>query len=596
MKSKFLKILSALLVVALLLALIVACAGCNKDKKRRAQEAKDRASAVSQIEDTVLNAIDDDWALNMTDEEIAKLAAPGDYAVAKGWTKLFGDVLQASSLQTAKLGNLSSAMRSQQGEALLEDVGKNAEFLLPLLREVGFTKEDVSELFYDLSSALVKDSGTVLNDTLEELNRLANLSGITLEAYSNIMVCLGDVNAAKYDLVPSDSEKERIIEAFESARAPIDAAIGFAYEMFFNSISDDMWKDLFASDGALENITDREIELVMDSLISNLDSLGQALTPANVELINNALDLLIVNFDEEELTSVLFEQIIIYAKFANMLVGATPMLLELLSSAGRVFGTPEVIAELRQNASGWDSENGSMLNNASVLTARLVKDFMNSYDAASLKGVIDSLFRQSGGGVAANFDIDKSALLLAVDVLINIADVLLNGQYEEMFGVRHPDVITSETLEDMLGFAFFMAPNISTLKDTYRKYRRGEARVSDFNSAVRSCRFDLVGVVFEDNISDDNIKDAYEFYIVEGVLAVEKKMAELTETAKRDIQLYVDDFYNADNDRVEALDRLAERKLVNGALSDAQQQELKKELSASGLFGIVSAILQIVNS
>lgn len=594
MKKRYSKIFITLALVALIAALALSLAACNPEKKRRERDAKERANSVEQVEDAFLGVLDEKWSLNMSDLELVNLNAPGDYIVASGWTKLFGEVLNDSALQTAKLKNLANAMYSDEGKALLENVSENAELLLPVLKEVGFTKNDISSLFYGAVHALVQDSGDVLDKMYKELERVRALSGLTSGGHKNVTDCMGDVNSAKTHLVPADGTKQQLIAAFDDAKGAVEGTIGFAYDLFFNTLSEDVWQNLFSGDGALENITDDEIRIVMDSLLSNVAAFKSTLTEENIAKTNRAFDLLIANFDEETLSSALFAQIIVYAKYANMFVGVAPLLLDVISSAGQALASDEVLGQLRQNSADWSYESGLLYVNSAALAARLVKDFMDSHDGAELKTAFDGLFEMSGAGSYGALDSDKATLILAIDVLLNMTNVS-SGDGEEFF-VKHPEIIGEDGLADMFSAAFMLMPNISRFKETYRQFNRGETDIMHFIAALNACGFRELGVLYNNNeqITAQNIDAAYEYYIEQGVPAVNRHISELTVNATADIKRFVDDFYAQDSECRRALNDLAEMPFATFALNEEQNAAFEKLLMDSGMSGIMLVVAFIL--
>ncbi len=584
MKSKTLKLIPILLIIVVALSLCAGLFGCDKDKKQRERDEKLRVQSVETIEDAFLNILDEGWSANMSDEQLVATANVGDYIVAKGWTQLFCDTLYASALQTAKLRNLSDALTSDEGNALLENFNENAELLLPVLREVGFTKEDISALFYDLVTALVGRSRETLMDIGDELMRVRQMKGLTVASAQNLGTCIGDISAAIEDLAPTQSEKTEMLNAFEEASDAVEATIGFAYDMFFNTLSDEMWSDLFEG-GALENISDSEIEIVMDSMLDSIDDLRKVLTTQNVRRLNAALSMFISNFDEEELSSVMFAQIVTYAKSVNMFVGATHMALDVVSSVGEVIGTPQMIANIKDNAESWQADSPTKVYNAAALFASLTQNFMGRYDEASLCAEFDGLAELCGSG--SDCDIDQAALLMGVDLLLNLAGIDPSAQ-EDSFFVRHPDAVSGDDLTDMISAAFFMKWNLDSFKENYYKFRRGEAQLSNVIAALNRCNFAELGVQFSEGaITAENVGRAYGFFMSEGLAAVKRHIAPLIAKAVRDIKMFVSDYYAEGSAYRAALEKIAEREFVNASPSQEMMDELNKDLVDCGMFGIV---------
>ena len=590
MKKNFSKMICAALALVLIVALCAALAACDKDKQRIEREERERTQCVQSVEEAILGAMNEDWHRDMSDASVVALDSPGDYVVAKGWTALFADTLKASALQTAKLKNLANAICSDEGKAIMGNLSDNAQLLLPVLREVGFTKDDISALFYDLSSSLFDGSGRTLDAVLNELVRIMSLTGLSSAGSINVTNCIGDVNAAKSSLVPSESKRKQMIEAFEDARAAIEATIAFVYDISLGTLNDDLWGRLFEGSDALKNITDNEITLVINSLLANVTSLKSALTAEQINKLNVAFDLLIDNFDEDRLSSALYAQIIVYAKYANMFVGASNMLLTALESAGDILTEPETLAQLRNNSGDWNAENGSLFNNVAALAAKFVKGFTDEYDSASLKAQFDRLFELCGAGVAATLDVDKTSLLIGIDAVLNLVDI---SSDLENINIRHPQLLDENDINEMTSAAFALRANLDNFKQAYRAFKRGEADIMRFIAALNACNFRELGVVYLNNvqITSDNIDAAYDFYMSEGMTAVKKQMATLAAKAYADIKLFVDDYYAEDSVYAKAIERLSDMPLTNAGVDEATADKIIADLKESGLLAAILLLL-----
>lgn len=69
--------------------------------------------------------------------------------------------------------------------------------------------------------------------------------------------------------------------------------------MSVNAITDDLYGKLFDDSGALGEITDGEIETLVDTLLLNVQDLKDALGQNEVSALNSALDLVIDKFDKK---------------------------------------------------------------------------------------------------------------------------------------------------------------------------------------------------------------------------------------------------------------------------------------------------------
>jgi len=147
LSKKVLYFICAALVLILCASLLFAC---NTEKKRLERERQERQKSAYSVEEAFLNGLDEDWTRNMRSGDIALLDKAGDYIVVEGWTHTVCDVLVKSDLQTAKIKALAEAIRSESGKKLIADFGANAELILPLLKQVDLTPDDISFLVYDM--------------------------------------------------------------------------------------------------------------------------------------------------------------------------------------------------------------------------------------------------------------------------------------------------------------------------------------------------------------------------------------------------------------------------------------------------------------
>ena len=178
MKKTLSKAISVLFAVMLTAVTAVALFACNNRNDNDA-DAKLRADNVAALKDRLLNAADEKWSGEMDNADVAALKNAGDYVVAAGWADLICDVFEGSALQTGKLTSLKNYVLSEDGQKLLKDFEGNAELLIPLMRAVGFTPTDISNLTYDLLCALVSDSGNTVDAIISRLAELKKISGIT---------------------------------------------------------------------------------------------------------------------------------------------------------------------------------------------------------------------------------------------------------------------------------------------------------------------------------------------------------------------------------------------------------------------------------
>ena len=163
MKKEKLTILIACLLVVCLTISLCACHKKGIDEKAKRQQAANDVGAA------FTTGVNSSWAWDMSDEAAAGVQNPGDYVMTRSWTGLICSVLENSSLQTGKITALANALSSNDGKTLLSDFASNAELLIPLLKQVGFTPSDVANLTYDLLCALVDKGAETLSSMRDRL-------------------------------------------------------------------------------------------------------------------------------------------------------------------------------------------------------------------------------------------------------------------------------------------------------------------------------------------------------------------------------------------------------------------------------------------
>ena len=206
---------------AVLLAVMTVCiaavsfAACNQ-KGDGTSAGQQRADAIALFESNVLGALDESWCPDMTESEIITLPRVGSYVEASLWLDLLTEVLDASSLQTAKIRLAAEFAASEDGKRLLADAEHNADAVISFAGAVGFTSDDVSELGFALLRAAVSDTAeiyTTLRTRLQSLNDKVVGSGRAdiaeaLERADRITASLGDAETTDNTLAALDEAEE----------------------------------------------------------------------------------------------------------------------------------------------------------------------------------------------------------------------------------------------------------------------------------------------------------------------------------------------------------------------------------------------------
>ncbi len=583
MKSAFQKIASALLAVLV----VVACAGalfaCHKKPSAAERDRQERVQSVATVKHAFLNGIKSEWQGSFENGQIAALDDAGEYVVTAGWTQLVCDTLLESDLQTAKLKALATAMSSEDGQSLIKNFSANAELLITLVRQVGFTPTDISNLVYELMYALVDKGGSTIDAMIARMNEIRGIAGIGVKPYSNLGIYIGNLNSAKSTYIPSASEREQMLTAFTNAKQPLNELTAFAYNTSVTGISDNMLDALFGGGGALENITDGEIATLVDTLLLNIADLKDALDAPSLAKLNLALDLIIKKFDDDTINSALYSQIVRYAKYAYSIVDVIPVICDIVTAAGNVVKSDGFVADMREIADISESLNETSNGiNESIITAKILLEVMNTYTQSELKGIISA-----AGDRSAN-DFQKSVPLFALDIALNIKSVLYDFDEDTGLLAAHPDIIDNESLGDILSTVLFLNPYLEKLKQRYFDYTVGKAELSDLLFIANLCSFESYDIRNPYSVQETALW--YEYYMTEGLRKVNLVVAECMAKATADINEFISEFYEDGGEIRNSLLTVANWQFVKVSLSEQEAKPYTDELIKSALPGIVALL------
>lgn len=582
MKSAFQKIAAALLAVLVLLACAGALFACNKGPSAAERDRQERLQSVADVKQAFLHGLKSHWQGNFKNEEIAALDDAGEYVVTAGWTQLVCDTLSESDLQTAKLKALATAMSSDEGQSLIKNFSANAELLIALVRQVGFTPTDISNLVYNILYALVDKGGSTIDYMIAEMNEIRSIAGIGVKPYSNLGNYIGNLNSAKSTYIPTPTEREQMLAAFSDARQPLGELTAFAYNTSVMGISDNMLDALFGGGGALDNISNGEIATLVDTLLLNVSDLKSALDDTSLEKLNRALDLIIKKFDNDTINSALYSQIVRYAKYAFMIVDVIPVICDIATAAGNVVKSDGFVAELRKLASIDENLNSTSKSiNKSIITAKVLLEVMNIYTQAELKAIITST-----GENSAN-DFQKSIPLFALDIALNIKSILYDFDEETGLLAAHPDIIDNESLGDIFATVLFLNPNLEKLKQKYYDYTVGKAELSDLLFIANLCSFESYDIRNPYSVHQTSLW--YEYYMTEGLRKVNLTVAECMPKATADINEFISEYYE-DGEIRNSLITVANWEFVKVSLSEDEAKPYSDVMTKSALPGIVALL------
>lgn len=552
-----------ILLLALVLLMSASLVACN-NRGNAAQ--KERANQTSRVEQTFLSGINEKWSANLSDEEIATLENAGDYVVTKGWTSLVCDVVNASSLQTAKIKSLADSLESEEGKKLLKEFSNNAELLVPMLKQIGLTASDVSTLAYDLISKLISDGRTTVSNIVDRLDNVKDVmirNSASAAALENVSANRAVLNLAKQSLNATDAQKSEMQSALSNAQSAMSELIAFAYYTSVNTLTDELYSKLFGDDGALSNVSESELATLVSALLSNVSRLKNALTQSEIEKLDVALDLFISNFDNKSISSAVYSQIIKYAKYAYMAVDVIPSLCDVALASKDVMSNKDFITDflsvVKLDEEKKLNDSTSSLNKL-VLAARLIDGVMQSgkFDQNGINALIDRVCKQGTEGY------QKAMPLIILDLLLNVSD-LVKEMDGDTLRPTHPDIIDKDTLTIMLGSLLFSA-NIEKMKQAYYDFELNPTQenltalynIAGFTGIEgllgEKCPYQLPVQLTDEVMSD--IKNWFNWQIGK-IAAVSNKIAACIPSVKADLKAFISDYYAENSPSKAAIKQIA---------------------------------------
>lgn len=567
-KEKLTILIACLLVVCLTISLCACHKKGNDEKAKRQQAANDVGAAFT-------TGVNSSWAWDMSDEAAANVQNPGDYVMTRSWTGLICSVLENSALQTGKITALANALSSNDGKTLLSDFASNAELLIPLLKQVGFTPNDVANLTYDLLCALVSDGAKTLSDMRDRLvsvrEEMRKDLTTTDSALKNVADAIVSTDVAIQNFAPTEQEKQDMLSAFEQAKQPMSMLVSFAYNMSINAITDDLYSKLFDGSGALGSISESELQTLVNSLLSNVTSLSNSLDEQSVAKLNVALGLVIDKFDSNAISSSVYAQIVKYAKYAYMVVDVIPSVCDVVIAGGDVLANESFLEDFIAVAkSSATLESKTSTVNKAILAARAVDGILSgdSFTKEQLVAVIEKMGAQ---GVE---EYQKATPIFALDLALNFSSLIdsIEGDDSGKWNVSHKDVMDEDTLATVASTVLFFNKGFDAFKETYQKYTKGEATTSQLAMQASICGFDSFLSEGQSNNYNVNTQTEqwYNYYVTTGLEAVNRKIAACMVKVENDLKAFVEDYYAENSDMKAAIKQLAEMNITDANLTDEE--------------------------
>ncbi len=446
---------------AVLLAVMTVCiaavsfAACNQ-KGDGTSAGQQRADAIALFESNVLGALDESWRPDMTESEIITLPRVGSYVEASLWLDLLTEVLDASSLQTAKIRLAAEFAASEDGKRLLADAEHNADAVISFAGAVGFTSDDVSELGFALLRAVVSDTAEIYNTLrtrLQSLNDKVVGSGRAdiaeaLERADRITASLGDAETT-----------DNTLAALDEAEEGIGILFGFAYdtwEIFGTGESGSGLAGLIGSasdgSGALAGVSDSELLVWLDGVIGAAADFGTQMTDERIAGIKTALSGVRECFEGFAQPVEIMREALTWLEYAESAIDEVPLAAEYIAAAAGVVyerdgdGNYAFVRKLKSFVTEEDPQLKDI--NAYVLAAGLAVSLMSDVSAEDMKAEIDR--------IAASGDRNKNMLLylgavtfsaagngemVVTDEIASMIVAMLTDVFDEMFAEAYRDYI-----------------------------------------------------------------------------------------------------------------------------------------------------------
>lgn len=555
----------SILIISLLIALILcACLVACNDKED--EDKNERAAQSDRIEQIFLGSLNEAWGVNLSNDDVSKVSNAGDYVVTQGWTRFVCDVIRDSSMQTAKIRSLADTLQSDDGKKLLKEFSDNAELLVPMLKQIGLTSNDVSSLAYDLIAKLINDGRSTISNIVDRLDNVKDImvaNGGSAAAVENVAQNRAVLNLAQQSLNATSEEKAQMQTALANAKNAMSELVSFAYDTSVNTLTDELYSKLFEQDGALSNVSESELSTLVGALLGNVKRLKNALTENEIEKLNTALNLFITEFDDKKISSQVYSQILIYAKYAYMAVDVIPSLCEIAEASEGVLSKKEFITDFLLTAKLDNDQTLDKNTNAinkMILAARVIDGVMESgrFNAQNIKSLIERICKQGSEGY------QKAMPVIVLDLLLNVSDIMDNAQGGALTP-SHPDIIDNDTFTIMVGALLFSA-RVEKMKQAYYDFELNstKANLTKLYNEASLCGFEGILGESNPNVKPQNpdeetmpyIKNWYNWYIGK-IEAVSVKVASCIDSVEKDLKAFVADYYADGSKSRDALKQIA---------------------------------------
>lgn len=468
------RIAAAVLVVLAAVTCLFALSACNKDK---VSQEELRKQAVGAFETNVLAAFNAEWKPDMPREDVVKLADCGSYVEASLWLDSLGNMLYDSALQTAKINLVAEFAATEEGKSLVKNAAENLDAALKLMNTVGFTSADVQDLAFALLRTVTAKVADIYRAAEEELNTL--LDYVVGSGRNNISEALDRVKRVLETDFSNADTVGAALAALDEAESGIKTLVGFLYDTertFGSGAAGDNLGSLIAgiSSGALNDISDSELFVWLDSLVGSVREFGVDMTDDTIASIKSAIDSVESCFEGFVQPVAAVNEALEWLGYIGAYADEIPDIVDYAVAALDVLyekgadgtHTYSFVNKLKSYAAEEDGQLREL--NSYILSAGLVTSFARSVSAEDLKAKVDE--------IASSDDGSKRLVLY-------LSAMLCNASSEK------PTYIAEEDYVNMSVYVFAEV-FVSAFEGAYRDYvldpERYERRVRNWAGVVLS--------------------------------------------------------------------------------------------------------------
>lgn len=565
--KKTARILAIFLMITLLCGVFCAC------HKTKDDPATKRTTAIDNVANTFLSGVDDTWTKDMSIDKIASLDNAGEYIVANGWLDLVCNVLNKSNMQTAKLNLLADTLASEDGKKLVGEFSSNAELLIPLLKDVGFSSEDISSLAYLLVVEITSNGESTIRsmiDTLDDVkDALTSSQSSSISKIDNLNENRASAERTLEVIKMSGEERDEILSALAKAESAFNELVEFAYDTSVGSITDELYDSLVSDEGILGSVNEEEIAIVVRAMLANVQDLADALSKDDIANLNSALDLFIKHFDNNQITSSLYAQIVVYAKYAYMVVDVIPSICDVVLAGSDVLANKDFIEDILKVAK--QAENGQINSqtnsiNTLILIARMVEGIMrsDSFRYVDIMTFVDQI------NVSGKDAYQKAMPLIALDLMLNITTFVENPDGDSLNAV-HPNIVEKDDLTTMVG-ALLLSACLDQFKEAYYTYTAtgdADSYTKMFNMATW-CAFEYFADESNPYNPSTQTKSWYNWCINTALPKANSKISSCVSVVRDDFKAFVNDYFADDSSVKSAIHTLANMSIIEENLSESE--------------------------